>query len=341
MNSEEKDPMLIAFEVTRRCRFACRYCRVGPAGESDTELTTGQCKKIIKAVADYSKCMIILTGGEPMEREDIYDLIEYGTSLNLPMVMATCGYLITEDSVQRLKAAGIGALSFNIEGASAESHDRFRQAPGAFEAAVEATKIANKAALPFQVNTTITKVNADEAVGIAELARRLGAGTFNPFIYVPTAANTHSEEVVLDPIEYEVLLNELLEIKLKSDIKIRVTCAPAFARVCAEKRLNRLNDDVSGCMAGRGFGFISHTGDVQACGFLEVSAGNIIENDYDFAAIWRESQLLNDIRDRSQYTGDCGDCEHVGICGGCRARAFALYGNYLHEDPLCHHRRKN
>jgi radical SAM protein with 4Fe4S-binding SPASM domain len=340
MNDQDKEPKLIAFEVTRRCRYACSHCRAGSSSDGQAELKTAQCKKILKAIADYAKSTVSLTGGEPMERDDIYKLIEYGTDLKLNMVMATCGYLIDDDSLQRLKTAGIRALSFNIDGASSESHDSFRQTPGAFDAVIRAAEKAKKADIPFQVSTTISRINADEAVGIAELAKRLGADTFNPFIHVPRSEKNHSIKPVLDPIEYEALLNELLEMKLETNIKICLTCDPAFASVCAKKRINQLSDDVSGCMGGRGFAFISNIGNVQTCGSLEISAGNIIENGYNFTKIWSESQFLSEIRDTSRYTGDCGDCEHVGICGGCRARAFAASGSYLHEDPLCPHRKK-
>jgi len=331
-------PRLVAFEVTRRCRFHCRHCRAGAGPEGNEELTTSQCKKILKAIAKYQKCVVILTGGEPMERKDIYQIIRYGRKVGLRPVLATCGYLIDEKAIKELKKAGITALSFSIDGASADTNDAFRQSKGAFEAAVKAAETAKRAQVRFQINATISKINASEVIGIAELAKRLGAYCFNPFILVPTGRGKEIEDAILDPVEYEVLLNELLRIKLKAEIKVRVTCGPQFARVYRQAETKGLMEEVSGCMGGRGFGFISYRGDVQICGFLDKSAGNLIENNFDFGKIWEESKFLNEIRDRTSYRGKCKLCDYVGVCGGCRARAYAMTGDYLGTDPACEYK---
>jgi len=332
-------PRLIAFEVTRRCRFSCKHCRADAGTSVKEELSTKDCKKIIKAVAKYNRCVLILTGGEPMEREDIYELIEYSREVGLRPVMATCGYLIDEKAIIKLKKAGIMALSFSIDGAGAESHDKFRGTDGAFDSTIKAIKITREAKVRFQINTTISKSNINEVIGIAELAKKLGAYCFNPFILVPTGRGKEISDEILDPVEYEALLNELLRIKLKSQIKVRVTCGPQFARACRQAEAKGLAEDVTGCMGGRGFGFISYRGDVQICGFLDVPAGSLIENNFDFGKIWEESKLLEKIRDVSGYANRCRSCEYVGICGGCRARAYATSGDYLGEDPVCNYKR--
>jgi radical SAM protein with 4Fe4S-binding SPASM domain len=349
-------PRLIAFEVTRRCQFNCLHCRANAGASKQQELTTEQCKKILASVADFigtsakrtrssakkteaakDGCVIILTGGEPMERDDIYELIRYGHQLGLRMVMATCGYLIDDESIAKLKEAGVMVLSFSLDGSGAETHDKIRQAEGAFDAAIKAAEIARRAGMPFQINTTISKINVDEVAGIVELAKRLGAQCFNPFILVPTGRGAEMADAILDPVQYEVLLNELLGLKLEAGIEVRVTCGPQFARVCEQARAKKLIDSVSGCMGGRGFGFISYCGDVQTCGFLDISAGNLIENGFDFANIWRESEFLNEIRDPSNYKGACRICDYLNVCGGCRARAYAICGDYLAADPICKH----
>ena len=343
---------LVAFEVTRRCAFNCRYCRAS-AGYSvgQQELATGQCKRILKSVADFTlaggrrrsgekrpRPVIILTGGEPMEREDIYELGSYGSKLGMRMVMATCGYLINDESIARIREAGVSALSFSLDGASAETNDEFKQTSGAFDAIITAAEIAARSEMPFQINTTITKLNVDEIFGIAELAKKLGANCFNAFALVPTGRAEQMRGQILDPIEYESLLNELLRLKLESEIEVRVTCAPAFARLVRQEKLDQLTEGVSGCMAGKGFGFISYRGDVQTCGFLDIVAGNLLENDFDFGKIWTESPFLNEIRAPCNYPGNCGTCAYGGVCGGCRARAFALSGDYLAADPVCGYR---
>jgi radical SAM protein with 4Fe4S-binding SPASM domain len=334
-------PRLIAFEVTRRCRYSCLHCRANAFATDEEELTTSECKKIIKTIAKYSKCILIFTGGEPMERRDIYELIRYGRKLGLRPVLATCGYLINEKTITKLKKAGVMALSFSIDGASAETHDRFRGTAGAFDSAINAAKIARKAHVRFQINTTISKININEVIGIAELAKNIGAYCFNPFILVPTGRGREIANEILDPVESEALLNELLRIKLRAEIKVRVTCGPQFARICKQAEGKGLIKDVAGCMGGRGFGFISYRGDVQICGFLDVPAGNLIENNFDFGKIWEESELLQKIRNVSEYTGRCRTCEYVGTCGGCRARAYAASGDYMGEDPVCNYKRED
>lgn len=270
-----------------------------------------------------------------MERPDIYDLIEYARTKKLRVVMATCGYLLDDDSIAKLKKAGVSALAFSIDGSSAETHDRFRQSDGSFDTVIKAAEVARKAKMPFQINTTISKVNAGEILGIAELVKRLGASCFNPFMLVPTGRAKEMDDAVLDPVQYEYLLNELLRIKLRGEIEVRVTCGPAFARVCEQAKAKGLMAEGKGCIGGRGFGFISWKGDVQTCGFLEVSAGNLVANGFNFGKIWLKSKVLNEIRDVSAYKGNCGECEYVGLCGGCRARAMAIYGDYLAGDPVC------
>jgi radical SAM protein with 4Fe4S-binding SPASM domain len=292
--------------------------------------------------------MVILTGGEPMERSDIYDLIRYGRDLGLRMVMATCGYTITDESLAKLKEAGLLALSISLDGASAQTHDKFRQTKGAFDSAIKAAKSARQTDIRFQINTTIAKTNLTEISAIAKLAMELGAYCFNPFILVPTGRGREIASEVLEPAEYEKLLHDLLRLKEKSAIEVRVTCGPQFARVCRQAKPppakrpqkiinNQLSiiNSASGCMGGRGFGFISYKGDVQTCGFLNISAGNLIENNFDFAQIWQGSQFLKEIRNLSAYKGNCGICKYVGVCGGCRARAYTMTGDYLAADPIC------
>ena len=349
MATEQIKPRIIAFEVTRRCRYYCRHCRAGAGPDfAERELSTEQCKKILDSVASFcigpkkprrrvykGQPIIILTGGEPMERADIYELVEHGRKLGLRMVMATCGYLLDADSIKKLKKSGIAALSFSLDGASAETHDEFRETRGAFDAVISAARLAREAEIPFQINTTISKLNIAEAFGIADLARHIGAYCFNPFLLVPTGRGEELDDLVLDPIEYEVFLNELLGFKLTSDIQIRITCAPQAARIAAQSSAEKRASDINGCMGGRGFGFISYKGDVQTCGFLQVSAGNLIKKRYNFGRIWEKSKLLEEVRDISHYTGKCRQCEYVGLCGGCRARAFATSGDYLGTDPVC------
>ena len=182
MAAKMTKPRFIAFEVTRRCRYVCRHCRAH-AGfhENESELTTSQCKRILNSIAEFDKCTIILTGGEPMERSDIYSLIRYGKGAGLRMVMATCGYKIDDKSMAKLKEAGVEALSFSLDGATAATHDKFRGIDGAFDNVMAAAAIAKKHHVRFQINTTISKINIDEIDGIIELTREIGGGMFRRF----------------------------------------------------------------------------------------------------------------------------------------------------------------
>ncbi len=339
MVNKIKKPRLIALEVTRHCRFHCPHCRAD-AGfiDPNSELTTAQWKKILKSIAAFTKCVIIFTGGEPMERADIYGLIRFARKLGFQPVLATCGYLIDEASIKKFKETGLVALSLSLDGASAQTHDAIRQSDGSFDSVIKAAKLAADADLPFQVNTTITKINVDEVNAIAQLAEQIGACCFNPFIFVPTGRGREMPEYMLDPVEYETLLNRLLDLKLSAPIDIRVTCAPQFARVfhqsSAEKRVGAVN----GCIGGSEFAFVSNTGDLQICGFLQIPVGNILQKGFSLKKTWQDSELLKQIRDRASYTGKCASCDWREICGGCRARAYATTGDCLAADPLCEHK---
>ena len=341
METIDIKPKTMAFEVTGQCRFECRHCRSHAGPGQAEELTTQQCKKILLAVADYSPCTLIFTGGEPLEREDMLELIAYSVSVGLQPVLATCGYRIDETMMGQLKEAGVAALSLSLDGASRETHDVLRQAKGGFDAVMQAAELAKSHGIPFQINTTLSRINAAEVIAIANLAQQLGSTCFNPLILVPTRDDQGVNDQLLDPVEYEMLLNELLQIKMDLGIEMRVTCGPQFSRLIqgqtsAEKRVGVNN----GCLGGHEFGYITRRGDIQTCGFLELKAGNLIENGYNFAGIWEESRLLQQIRDRHHYTGRCASCSDVNICGGCRARAFAADGDYLAADPLCDKNRE-
>ena len=327
-------PRIIAFEITQRCPLSCRHCRAAATRDKTDFLTTDQCRAILKSVASFNKCVIILTGGEPMERADIYDLTKYGRELGLRMVMATCGYYITDSVAARLKDVGITAMSFSLDGATAATHDAFRQTAGAFETALSAIEKVRAAGIRFQINTTFTTQNIAEAGAIAALAEELGAYCFNPFILVPTGRGDQIRDLILAPDEYENLLTQLARLKEKSAIEVRVTCGPQFARICRNEKIEGA-EKVTGCLAATDFAFISARGDVQTCGFLEISAGNLVENDFDFGDIWLNSKFLNELRDLSKYKGACSSCGYLSVCRGCRARAYTMLGDYLQHDPIC------
>ncbi len=327
-------PRLIAWEVTRSCPLACKHCRAAARNRPyEGELTTGEGKRLLENIASFSRPTMILTGGEPMLRPDIYDLASYADRLGLPVVMAPCGALVDDEAVERMKASGIHCISISIDGATAETHDAFRGVPGAFASAVKATEAARRGGLDFQINTTITRHNRREVEAIRDLAVRLGAGVFNPFLLVPTGRGKDLAGQEISPEEYERTLEWLADRQSESDIAIRVTCAPHYTRVLRQR--NPEAGGSKGCLGGKSFAFISHVGKVQICGFLETECGDLKHGQFDFRKIWETSEVFRRVRDVDSYGGKCGICEYRRVCGGCRARAFAMTGDYLAEEPFC------
>jgi AdoMet-dependent heme synthase len=341
MNTSIVKPRIVAFEVTDRCVLKCRHCRAAASNTDQPDpLDTAAVKKIIDGLAAYTKCILIFTGGEPMMRNDIDELIRCSRSVGLRPVMATCGSHINPESAAQLKQAGLLSFSFSLDGMDAETHDAFRRVPGAFEMTMNAVKVATDARIRFQFNTTLTRLNIGQIDDIAALAVEKGASCWNPFILVPVGRAAEIRELLFAPQEYESVLQRLAEIKNSLPIDVRLTCGPQFARVARQQKI-RAADTVSGCLAASEFAFISHHGDVQTCGFLEISAGSLPENNYDFGRLWETSPLLCSIRDRSRYKGACRSCGFLDVCRGCRARANAIYGDYLQQDPICRYAKES
>jgi len=331
-------PHLIAWEVTRSCMLACKHCRAAARPEPYSgELSTDECFALLDNIASFSKPIIILTGGEPMLREDIYDIAAHATSLDLPVVMAPCGMLVDDASVAKMKDAGIRAISISLDGATAQSHDDFRGVPGAFDASVKGIEAAKRGGLGFQINTTVTRHNRAELDAIRKLTIDLGATIFNPFLLVPTGRGKDLADQELSPQQYEDALHWLADQQIAGEIPIRVTCAPHYQRIIRQKGVEPGARQVKGCMGGQGFAFISHLGKVQICGFLDIECGDVRAEGLDFQKIWETSPLFCQMRDLDSYHGRCGVCEYRKVCGGCRARAYAMSGDYLDEEPFCTH----
>ena len=334
-------PQLIAWEVTRSCPLSCKHCRASAHQEAyEGELTTDECFRLLDNLASFAKPTIILTGGEPMLRPDIYDLAACAHGLGLPVVMAPCGMMVDDEAVARMKQAGIRCISISIDGATAELHDAFRGVAGAFDAAVQATEAARRGGLDFQVNTTIARHNRTQLRAIRDLAARLGAKVFNPFLLVPTGRGKELAGQEISPDEYEQTLEWLAGQDGRGSIAIRVTCAPHYARILRRRAgktagQRRGAAASNGCLGGKAFAFISHLGKVQICGFLETECGDLRQADFDFRKIWETSEVFRRMRDVDSYHGKCGVCEYRQVCGGCRARAFAMTGDDLAAEPFC------
>ncbi|HOJ33548.1 MAG TPA: radical SAM protein [Candidatus Hydrogenedentes bacterium] len=339
-------PRLIAWELTRTCTLHCRHCRAAARNVPyDEELSFDEIVRVLDNIATKFKPIMILTGGEPLLRADILDIIRHVRACGCRPVLATCGVPLTPKYAQDIKDAGVERISISIDGPDAATHDDFRGMPGAFDATMRGIHAARTADLPFQVNTTVTRRNVAHLERILQLAIDVGAAAFHPFLLVPTGRGKELEAETLRAEEYEQVLQRIYELRSQTPIPFKPTCAPHYYRIFRQNEAaagrevtvetHGLDAMTKGCMGGNSFAFISHVGKVQICGFLDVEAGNLRKENYDFVHIWQESPLFLELRDYRNYKGDCGRCDYRRWCGGCRARAYAIAGDYLEEEPFC------
>ena len=339
-------PRLVAWELTRHCNLNCIHCRAAASrGPYENELTTEECFRILEEIREVGTPIIILTGGEPLLRADIFDIAAHASRLGFRPVMATNGTLLTEEIVTRMKEVGIARVSISLDGGDPQAHDSFRQQEGAFEGSLRGIELLRKHGLPFQINTTVTEVNLEEVPKILELAVRLGAVAHHIFLLVPVGRGKEMASQALSAEKYEKVLHWFYEQreKVPKGFHLKATCAPHYYRILRQRARAEgkpvtfetfgLDAVTRGCLAGTGFCFISHRGVVQPCGYLELNCGSLREK--SFPEIWWESEIFKNLRHFKGYQGKCGRCEYVKVCGGCRARAYEATGNYLAEEPLC------
>jgi heme b synthase len=335
---------MIAWEVTRSCNLNCLHCRAAAScGPYPGELTSEKCLKLIDEIAALASPVIILTGGEPLLRPDIFDIAAYGTQKGLRMVMATNGTLVDEPTAKKMIAGGIQRVSISIDGKDAQSHDAFRGEPGAFDGAMRGIKTLKEAGIEFQINTTITTANLHQIKAIHDLVLKSGAAAHHIFLLVPTGRGRDLAAQAITAADYEETLLWFHQESLTCEIQLKATCAPHYFRIMHQNKIKgagavkktggRFHESTRGCLGGISFCFISHLGRVQPCGYLDLDCGNVQEQ--SFAGIWEKSAVFGNLRDYSRYGGKCGRCEFIKVCGGCRARAYEATGDYLAEEPLC------
>jgi heme b synthase len=336
-------PRLVALELTASCNLRCKHCRASAARQRDPEeLTTEEVKKVIDDIASFSSPILILTGGEPLLREDIYEIAGHATQRGLRVVLGTNGTLLDEEAALKLKEAGVKRVSISIDCAYAEEHDAFRGVHGSYEKALRGIQACKKAGLEFQVNTTVTKRNLAELEQIHALTKELGAVAHHLFLLVPTGRGKAIEDEEIPPEDYERVLNWMYDVQ-DEGVFMKATCAPHYVRVTYQRAKKEgrevargrhgMDAMMGGCMGGTAFAFISCKGEVNPCGYLPLKAGNVREE--SFREIWQDSELFRNLRNRKALKGKCGACEFKVACGGCRARAYAKYGDYMQEEPYC------
>ena len=349
-------PYVISWNLTYRCNLACEHCYLDAGGTplvrtenfaDRTELGTEECFRVIDDIAAFApECVTILTGGEPLLRRDILEIVRRAAERGLWVVVGTNGVRITENLAQRLAEAGARGLSLSLDALDPDRHDRFRRVRGAWQNTVEGAEILNRAGLPFIVQTTAGSHNLGELEAIADFAHdRLAAKVWNLYFLVPTGRGQFVSDI--SPAQYDDVLASLYRIQRKFDRRMLVNakCAPHYIKTVLENSGSGSETDVSpirtysggagGCPAGTHYMGIRPNGDVTPCPYLPVFAGNLRRA--SLADLWGSSDLFDGIRRRSSLGGRCGACEMNGHCGGCRARAYGMTGDLMAEDPLCTH----
>ncbi len=315
---------------------------------SPDDLDYSEACSIIDQIGAYAPTILVLSGGEPLWRADVFDLAERASSRNIRVALATNGTLITPGIAQRIKATGIQRVAISLDGSDAATHDSFRGHQGAFEGAVAGLKRLREVGVSTQINTTISKRNIDQLPAVLELAKSLGVDAFHLFLLVPVGCGlTIAEQESVQGEDAERILNWFYDRSLDSGIELKATCAPQYYRIARQRRAEMrrqgatvpempahgMNAMTRGCLAGTGVCFISHRGEVFPCGYLPVAAGDLRKQ--SFREIWEHAEVFETLRDTGNLEGKCGLCEFKNVCLGCRARAYGMTGNYLAEEPFC------
>lgn len=339
-----KAPRIIAWEITRSCNLSCAHCRAAAEfGHYAGELTLPQIKATIDDIVTITNPIIILTGGEPLMRPDIWEIVDYAHEKGAMPVIGTNATLITDEIAAQMAEHRIPRISVSVDFPNAAEHDAFRGQPGCFDATIAGIKLAKAHGIGVQINMTVTKLNADKMEEMHSLAESLGVDAFHIFMLVPTGRGEELLDKELPPEEYERVLAWAYERQKTSPLHFKPTDAPHYYRIIRQlakaegKKVTReeygLDAMTRGCLGGITFCFISHVGDIQPCGYFDMQLGNVKEQ--PFSRIWTESKVFNELRDYSLLKGKCGACEYKAVCGGCRARALSVTGDYLAAEPYC------
>jgi radical SAM protein with 4Fe4S-binding SPASM domain len=351
----------VSWNLTQRCNLECAHCYLSAHAGAQTqgELTTAECRRVIDEIAQINPSVfLILTGGEPLLRRDLWEIAAYAGEKRFTTVLGTNGVLLREAQARLMREHGVLGASISLDSTDAVRHDAFRHLPGAWQGAVRATRVLADAGLDFSLHMSVTDWNIGEVPAMIDLARDLGAKVLNFFFLVRTGRGRDLTDI--DAAAYERILTYLARLQLAGgpapatgptraafedpwsmpvgradNLLIRAKCAPHFRRILWQMNPASplLKNYAHGsCPAGKYYCRITPEGDVTPCPYMPVTAGSLRRQ--SFADLWRQASVFADLRE-PKLGGRCGECEFTRVCGGCRCRAYATYGDYLAEDPAC------
>ncbi|MHB9130844.1 MAG: radical SAM protein [Armatimonadota bacterium] len=338
---------LVFWELTARCNLKCQHCRAEAQDDFVAgELTTEEILRVAREIREDADPIMVLTGGEPLARQDFFEIAGECCKLFTRVALATNGTMVDDALARKIVDIGIQRVSISLDGAKPETHDGFRGVPGSFHDALRGFDALKRAGMSVQANVTITRHNENEIEQILDLMLERGADAFHVFMLVPVGCGAEiSDDKRLSPERSEEILTWLFEksVELQGKIHVKATCAPMYFRIVREKAKqlgvptpgggHGMHAVTRGCLAGSGVCFVSRTGDVQPCGYLPVCVGNVRQR--KLGDIWRDSEVFAALRDPQLLTGKCGACSYRWVCQGCRARAYAETGDFLGEEPDC------
>lgn len=334
---------VISWNLTKKCNLRCEHCYIAAGriskGEARDEMSTDECLRVVDEICEVNpEALLILTGGEPLLRKDVFEIASYAGERGLWVVVGTNGVLITEELCRRIMDAGIKGVSLSLDSLDPATHDLFRGVQGSWDNTVKGAEVLQRVGLPFIIQTTIGEHNDGEILELARLAHRLGARVFNLYFLVPTGRGAYISDIT--PQRYEEVMGRLIELQeeFAGAMLVNAKCAPHYQRVLYERDpnspfLKSFSAGAGGCPAGTHYLGIRPNGDMTPCPYLPVYGGNL--RDASFREIWEESEVFTRIRARNSLGGRCGACEFADVCGGCRARAYGATGDVMAEDPWC------
>ncbi len=323
--------MIISWNTTNKCNMTCKHCYRDAGAEFNDELNTDEAKSLIEEIAKAGFKIMIFSGGEPLMRPDIFELVEHAVKFKLRPVFGSNGTLITKEVAQKLKRIGTMGIGISLDSLDSAKHNRFRGLERCWEATVKGMENCREAGLSFQVHTTVMDWNYEEILDITDFAVKIGAAAHHIFFIVPTGRAVNIKDEFLNTQQYENLLTNIVNKQKEVNIEVKPTCAPQFMRIAKQQGVSYRFS--KGCLAGISYCIINPKGDVQPCAYLDMSIDNV--RNTPFSEVWNNNGVLKQLR-TLDYKGKCGICIYKNSCGGCRARAaFYNEGDYMGEETLC------